>query len=118
MAFEIEISPIAILDITDYAAYIQLKEGSVEPARKWRAGLLELIWSLAENPLRFRRVPELADSHPSLRQVIYHSHRVIYEVISDGAKVTIVRVIHQRREQLEISNLSPESGDRPVDDSP
>lgn len=106
MAFEIEVSPIAILDITDYAAFIQLKEGSVEPAKRWRAGLLELIGSLSENPLRFRRVPELAESHPDLRQVIYHSHRVIYEVLADDTKVRIVRVFHQRRERIEISNLS------------
>ncbi len=111
MAFEIEVSPIAILDITDYAAYIHLKEGSVEPARRWRARLLELIWSLTENPLRFRRVPELADSHPAIREVIYHSHRVIYEVKPEERKVSIVRVFHQRRERLEITDLFTEIED-------
>ncbi len=111
MAFRVELAPIAILDISDYAAFIAQQEGSREPAKRWRSELLRLIESLSENPLRFRRVPELADSHPDLRQVVYHSHRVIYEVHLGEQRVTVARVFHMKRERILISDLANDPED-------
>lgn len=118
MAFSVLLSPIAILDISDYAAFIAQQEGSREPAKRWRAELLRLIESLSENPLRFRTVPELADSHPNLRQVVYHSHRVIYEVRVEEQVVNVARVYHMRREQFLVSDLATDLGAEQAEDSP
>jgi plasmid stabilization system protein ParE len=78
MAFEIEISLRAEQDIDDAIAYIV--RDSKSRAKKWLTGLLLAFDSLKELPNRHSLIEESSQLGRPLRSILYHSHRIVYEV--------------------------------------
>ena len=82
------------LDAADYIA----AEGSAETSRRWFEELNEKLRSLETHPHRCGYARENEHVEPELRQLLFHSHRVIYTVIED--EVHVLRVRHQQQDEL------------------
>lgn len=85
-------TPTALGDVDDYAAYITAR-GNPASARDWIARADELAATAAGQPRIGRVVPEFERS--DLRELFFHSHRLIYRV--KGAAVEVLRVWHAAR---------------------
>lgn len=99
MAFRIVVAPVAARDIEDTITFISEQSGP-EPCRCWKAGLFEAIESLREMPNRYPVISEAEDLGQSLRQCLFHSHRIIYRVSEENGQVDILRVWHGARRRL------------------
>ena len=99
MKYEILISPRAMRDIDEVAAYIELD--SPANAQRWLHGVREAIASLADLP---RRCPPARESHPDgpeFRQLVFGSYRILFTIT--GQIVEVVHIRHGHR-----SNAGPE----------
>ncbi|MFM9958186.1 MAG: type II toxin-antitoxin system RelE/ParE family toxin [Phycisphaerales bacterium] len=56
----------------------------------------EAAWSLAQMPRRGRLAPEWRIDETETRQLIRHSHRVVYTIL--GSTVLVITIIHGSRE--------------------
>lgn len=100
MDYQITWSPEAWEDIEAIASYIH--KDSPLYAQKVVEELIAAARSLAQFPLRGRRVPELATTH---RERFVYSYRMIYRV--EGQRVLIVAVIHGKRLLHSIERFTP-----------
>lgn len=89
--YKVIVTPTAELDLVEGAEYIARDSNAA--ARKWLYELRQMAESLATMPLRFGRAREGAP----YRQVIVHSHRVIYRVDEELQTVTVMRFYHAAR---------------------
>ncbi len=93
MTYEVLISPRAMRDIDEVAAYIELD--SPANAQSWLRGVREAIASLADLP---RRCPPARESHsegPEFRQLVFGSYRILFTIT--GQTVFVVHVRHGHR---------------------
>ena len=112
MPYNVIIQDSATLDAGDYGGWIKQKSGAT-PADRWLTGLESLIDSLAEMPTRFRAIDEQEDFDIPLRQVPYHSHRVIYHVNEETQTVHVLRVYHSAQKALtkdDVPDPEPQQG--------
>lgn len=67
-------------------------QGDPATAARWLAGLEQLVETLQRFPRRFSHARE-QEAFPAyeLRQVVYHSHRIIYTVTEDTVHILHVR---------------------------
>ena len=98
MAFRIEISTSAELDIVEAIAHIS--KDSPVLAKKWFLGLYKIINSLKRLPMRHTLIPEALVIKRPIRSILYNSYRIAYEVNSAQRVVHIVRVYHGARRPL------------------
>ncbi len=103
MAYTVELSERALLDIDEAAIYIS--KDSMEAAIDFLDGIDDIIFSLKDFPKRFPLIPEAADLPSECRSVLFFSHRVIYSIDEKSKTVTIVRVYHGSRRPLRQSDL-------------
>lgn len=89
MNHAIVITPTALADIAEQIAYIG--EDSPAAAARWYDGCLHAIESLESLPRRCSLAPEAEVFQREIRQLIYQSHRVLYEVAGDTVNVLHVR---------------------------
>lgn len=68
---------------------------SVQAANAWLDGLYAAASTLAYFPRRFRRAPEQKRFGGEVRQMLYHSHRIIYQI--NGPTVSILHIRHAAR---------------------
>jgi plasmid stabilization system protein ParE len=104
MAFEIEVSEHAEHDINEAASYIA--KDSAARAKKWLIGLHSIFNSLQELPNRHSMIQEAEELGRSLRSIIHHSHRIVYEVQEAANVVYIVRVYHGAHHPLKEEDIS------------
>ena len=102
MAFRVRFSDEAQEDVAELTAYIVGQSGA-QAGDRWLVGLVALTNSLSEMPERFALAPESDLTEQGVRQTIYHSHRILYEVV--GEEVRILRVYHSRRDRLRPEDL-------------
>ena len=76
-------------------------------AEQFTDKLIDAVGALAEHPRLGRRVPE-AQERDDVRELIFHSYRVIYLIKPD--RVDIVSVIHGSRDLTRQSNQPWEIG--------
>ena len=89
MTYAVVILPEAEDDIID--AFLFIQNDSPMNANRWIHGLYEAIGALETFPMRFGLARENDDVPQELRQMIYKSHRVIFEI-----RPTEVHVLHVR----------------------
>lgn len=106
MKFDVEVLRVARLDISEYSEYIA--RDSRSRALDWVTNLMELIISLEEMPERFAREPEL-QSLGNVRSVIFHSHKIVYKVDADLARVYVARVWHTSQRPIEPKDVSKQT---------
>jgi plasmid stabilization system protein ParE len=103
MAYRIVVTPSAVRDLEEYADYVA--SDSLEESRKWLRGAWDTIFSLREQPFRFAVIEESAEVGEELRDVLHHSHRIVYRVLEDQQVVEVLRVWHGARQALSSGDL-------------
>jgi plasmid stabilization system protein ParE len=98
MAFDIEITDPARDDIDSAVTFIA--QNSRPAAARWKTELQALILSLQEMPGRFPIIPEAAELQIPYRNVMHHSHRVVFRIDDAKNVVYVVRVYHGARHPL------------------
>jgi plasmid stabilization system protein ParE len=98
MIYTVVILPEAEDDIIDAFTFIQAD--APMNAERWLHGLYEAIATLETFPSRYALARENDDVPQELRQMIYKSHRVIFEI-----RPTEVHVLHVRHAAQD--NLPP-----------
>ena len=84
-------SPLAIDRAAEAARFIAADDLSA--AARWVDGLFQAVSKLERHPVIGKAVPEL--NRPSIRQIFYRSHRVIYRI--GASAIDILTVRHTRR---------------------
>ena len=105
MAFQVEITDVALGEAEDYVRFIRDNRKEPLAAEKWFRGLLTAIYSLEDLPNRNPVLPEQSEFTLELRHLIYHSHRIIYHVNSDEKIVIIYRIYHGYQKPLRATDL-------------
>jgi plasmid stabilization system protein ParE len=68
-------------------------------------GLMSAIYSLETMPRRCAVIPEAEDFLYEYRQLIFHSHRIIFHIDEKRNAVIVLRVYHGSRERIRIEEL-------------
>lgn len=87
--YRVIIMPTAKAELAEIFTYISADSPS--GAARWYAGCMKAIDSLSHFPMRTRLAPEAEKFEREVRQLIYHSHRILYEVVDDTVNVLHVR---------------------------
>jgi addiction module RelE/StbE family toxin len=93
MDYQVALSPSARRDLRDIVRYISLD--SPERAVHFGQFLVSSTKRLAEFPELGRIVPEF--NHPSIREIIVRSYRVIYRIDRVDCRVDVARFWHGAR---------------------
>lgn len=93
MDYQIILSPRAIQDLKEIVRYISID--SPANAEKFGLALIEKARTLKVFPERGRVVPEFRDD--KIREIIFHSYRIVYRVSSGARTVEISRFWHGAR---------------------
>ena len=96
MKYTIVIQPRAQDDIID--AYMFIQMDAPMNAEYWLRGLYAAIATLETFPKRCGFAREYEGVNQELRQLIYKSHRVIFEI--DGSEVHVMHVRHAAQKNL------------------
>jgi plasmid stabilization system protein ParE len=89
MKHRVIVTQTAVADITAQVAYIS--DDSVMAAARWFDGCLDAIQSLRSMPERCGLATEAETFEREIRQRIYHSYRILFEVVGDTVYVLHVR---------------------------
>lgn len=108
LAYDVKITDSALLDAQEYVQFIEYKKREPRAAEQWFRELLSAIFSLEELPSRYALIPEVAEFSFELRQVIFHSHRIIYQVDNNKNTVNVLRIYHGSRRRLRKADLKVE----------
>ncbi len=82
-------------DLRSYA--LRIATDSPDAADRWLAGLGELFVGLRSMPQRYGIARERLHQGVTLRQVVYHSHRVLFTIDEQHDVVLVHRVLHSAR---------------------
>jgi len=91
-------SPRARKRLLEYGDYIA--QDNMEAAIKWQEELIEKIENLKDFPEQGRIVPE--DGRPSIREIFYKSHRIIYKLTS---KDILILIIRHKKQLIDVKEL-------------
>ena len=80
MSYRVRTASRAEADIEAIRAWIATHESRPLSAARWLDGLELALASLKEHPLRCPRAPEAAFLEQDIRQLLYHSHRILFVV--------------------------------------
>ena len=75
--------------------YEYISRDSIKYANETSEKIYSRIYELESSPYLGRYVPELSDKH--LRELIYKSYRIVYDVSEDSNTVYIHFVVHEKR---------------------
>lgn len=108
--YRVVITENAMTNIEEQVTYI--RSDSLTEADRWFDGCIAAIQSLQTLPLRGRIAPEAESFEREIRQISYHSHRILYEV--SGATVVVLHIRHAARRPLghdRAPEMEPDSSD-------
>jgi toxin ParE1/3/4 len=94
----VEVTDPAYADAQEYFEFIREHSHDDEAAVSWWNGLLDAMQTLESLPGRCARIPEHKKFSRQLHQLLYQSHRIIFEVESE--LVTVLRIYHASRRPL------------------
>lgn len=103
MIYKIKITDSATLDLMEHADLIAAD--SRIQAFRWLIGAWDAFVSLQEMPRRYAIISEFSDSREDVRDLVHHSHRIVYRVNDDAQQVEILRVWHMSRRELSERDL-------------
>ena len=90
----------------EYTGYVLLRSKSASIASRWLDELGEVFEGLADMPKQYRVIEEQAYIEIEIRQLLYHSHRVLFHVDDDALVVHILRIYHGARSALAPDELT------------
>jgi plasmid stabilization system protein ParE len=100
LAFRVDITEAALADAEDFVEYVRREKGDPIGAERWWNGLLDALWSLEHSPGRGSLVVEAALRTRDLRQILYHSHRIVFHLDEPREVVRVLRIYHGSRRAL------------------
>ncbi|MEP7353043.1 MAG: type II toxin-antitoxin system RelE/ParE family toxin [Acidobacteriota bacterium] len=100
MAFQVEITELALGDAEEYVHFIREVKKEPESAERWFFGLAQAINSLETLPERCPLIPEQEEFSFEIRHLIYYSHRIVFRVVHSTATVVIYRIYHGSKSPL------------------
>ncbi len=107
MRFRVRTSQRAQADIEDIYCWIAEHEGDPQGALRWVEGLESAIDSLREFPSRCALAPEAGFFEREVRQLLYHSHRVLFAI--DADEVLVFHIRHGSRVPAMLGELGGEA---------
>lgn len=103
MTYRVLISDRAAADIRE--AFLYIHDRSPRNANVWLEGLYLSVEGLATFPEAYGGARESDAMGRSLRQYVYKSHRIIFEVSADVVRVA--HVIHAARDPIDADRSDP-----------
>ena len=98
MRYSVEITETALADAEAYVSFIREHSNDDQAAALWWNGLLDAVDSLGELPGRCPAIPEAKHFAGEVRQLLYASHRIIFEI--EPGVVSVLRIYHAARKAL------------------
>src|SRR5580704_14034554 len=98
MGYKVILTPQSLDDLRDIVTFIA--RDNPERARTFGNELIDRALSVATFPELGRVVPEIGE--PAVREVIYGSYRIIYEIFADQGAIYTLRFWHGARGEPEI----------------
>ena len=105
LAFRVDITDAALADAEDFVEYIRLEKRDAVGAEQWWNGLLDALFSLERQPGRGSLVVEAALRTRRLRQILYQSHRIVFDVDEQGEVVRVLRIYNSSRRELRLRDV-------------
>jgi plasmid stabilization system protein ParE len=100
LAFQVEITEAALADAEKFVEYVRREKRDAAGAERWWNGLLDALFSLEQRPGRGSLVAEAALRARGLRQLLYQSHRIVFELDEQRGVVRVLRIYHASRRGL------------------
>ena len=100
MAFRVDITDAALADAENFVEYVRREKRDAAGAERWWNGLLDVLFSLEQSPGRGSQVVEAALRNRGLRQILYQSHRIIFDLDEQSEAVRVLRIYHGARRPL------------------
>jgi plasmid stabilization system protein ParE len=100
MGFKVILTPQSLDDLEGIVTFIA--RDNPERARTFGDELIDRALSIATFPELGRVVPEIGE--PLVREIIYGSYRIIYEIFSDEDTIFVLRFWHGARGEPEIKS--------------
>lgn len=100
MAFRVDITETALADAEDFVEYVRREKRDAAGAERWWNGLLDALFSLEQRPGRGSLLVEAALRTRGLRQILYHSHRIVFDLDEQREIVRVLRIYHASRREL------------------
>jgi plasmid stabilization system protein ParE len=100
LAFRVDITDAALADAEDFVEYVRLEKRDAVGAERWWNGLLDALFALEQQPGRGSLVAEAALRTRRLRQILYQSHRIVFDLDDKGKVVRVLRIYHASRREL------------------
>lgn len=98
MDYSIDWSESALEDLRQIVRYIS--SDNSEAARRIGNAIINSVGKLSSYPRFGRIVPELNDE--DIRQIVLSPYRIVYEVSDSTKQISIIRVWHGARGDLEV----------------
>ena len=105
MAYHVDITDSALVDAEKYVEHILQEKLDPVGAERWWNGFVQALLTLEEQPSRCPRVPEANLRTRGLRQLLYYSHRIVFELDEVRHEVRVLRVYHVSRRALRPSKV-------------
>ena len=104
MTFKIVLTSSANRDLEQTVAFIT--QNSSQAAAQWTQRIQTAIATLQEMPGRAAKIPEASHWGLDYRQLLVHSHRIIFRVDEAAQTVFVVRIYHAARLPLASEELA------------
>lgn len=103
MAYRVVVSPSTTADIDDVVAYIA--NDSLSRVQRWLNELVELLQKLGDMPESFPIIAEAGEIGRNVRAAHHYSHCVVYEAVGERQEVSVLRIWHGARRDLQSHDL-------------
>jgi plasmid stabilization system protein ParE len=100
--FKVILSPQALRDLEGIVSFIAAD--NPEAARRFGHRLLDEAKAIGQYPLAGRAIPEFSD--PTIRERIFLSYRIVYQVREDQRSIVVSRFWHGARGTPDLSKTN------------
>lgn len=100
LGYKVVLQDVAAQDAREYASFLFQRSKNSNVAVRWLDELTALLDGLSEMPKRYKVIEEQESFKVELRQVMHHSHRLVYHVNERTQTVHVLRVYHGARKPL------------------
>ncbi len=105
MAYAVKLADLARNEALKYLVFILSRSNDPVAAEDWWAGLQQSLNSLRTLPTRCPALPAAAphnttSGRPVRRQLLYHSHRIVFRIDEAAQTVFVLRIYHNSRRPL------------------
>jgi toxin ParE1/3/4 len=104
LRYKVILTKTALSEAEGYAEFIRRKSNDNIASDHWWNGLLDSLFTLEELPARCPSIPEQEDIDFPVHQLLYKSHRIIFQI--QPGLVKVLRICHASRKALTAAALS------------